>query len=69
MSTHDLTGDLLREVAQVQRAKTLLEVRDMIDSLRTKGQDRFGGYDGDRIYADAFKKTLLDKLREMEGSR
>lgn len=65
MPSDHLTGDLLREVAQVQRTKTLLEVRDMVDSLRTKGQDRFGGYNGDRVYADEFKQALLAKLRDM----
>jgi len=56
---------LLREVAQVQRNKTLLDVRDLIDGIRTeKAATR--GYGMDPRTAKEFRDDLVRALQQLK---
>jgi hypothetical protein len=60
----DLTGDLLREVARVQKERTLLEVRAMLEHIHMTVPRR--NYGSDPKTCAAYKAeviTGLEKLR------
>lgn len=54
---------LLREVARIQRDKTLQDVRDLIDAMPTARTGR--GYSGESIPAAKFRDELIASLRHL----
>ena len=59
------TADLLREVRDIERRRVLLDMRDAIDSVRTRESDPSSCSSRDRN-GDDVKRDILAALRRLE---